>query len=255
MGKSRKSNSQRQAVSKRSLPRLDLKSLGQGVLITIVIAYLFYKSVFGLVVGIVVIPFWMKLCKKKALADAKAKTAVEFKEYMMLIVAALQTGYSLEKALIQSEKELVHLYPKNSVIAHHVHVMNQKITMNVQVEKAFMEFAESIQLEEAESLAEIITFAKRSGGNYGKNIRDTAIKIEENLAVKEEIETITTEKRLELKVMCVMPMGILAYISLTSKGFIAPLYGNPLGIILMTICLVIYGALIVVGGRIIDIKV
>ena len=197
----------------------------------------------------------MKLCKKKAEEEIKAKTAVEFKEYMMLIVAALQTGYSLEKALIQSEKELVHLYPKNSAISCHIHAMNQKISMNVQVEKAFMEFAESIELEEAESLAEIITFAKRSGGNYGKNIRDTAIKIEENLAVKEEIETITTEKRLELKVMCVMPLGILSYISLTSKGFIAPLYGNLLGIMLMTICLAVYGVLIVVGGRIIDIKV
>ena len=133
--------------------------------------------------------------------------------------------------------------------------MNQKIAMNIQVEKAFTELAESIQLEEAESLAEIISFAKRSGGDYGKNIRDTAIKIEENLAVKEEIQTITTEKRLELKVMSIMPMGILAYISLTSRGFIAPLYGNLLGVILMTICLFIYGALIVMGGKIIDIKV
>ena len=184
--------------------------------------------------------------------DEKARVSVEFKEYMMLIVTALQTGYSLEKALKQSEKELLRLYPKNSAIINPVHVMNQKIAMNIQVEKAF---TESIQLEEAESLAEIISFAKRSGGDYGKNIRDTAMKIEENLAVKEEIQTITTEKRLELKVMSIMPMGILAYISLTSRGFIAPLYGNLLGVILMTICLFIYGALIVMGGKIIDIKV
>ena len=181
--------------------------------------------------------------------DEKARVSVEFKEYMMLIVTALQTGYSLEKALKQSEKELLRLYPKKSAIINPVHVMNQKIAMNIQVEKAFTELAESIQLEEAESLA------KRSGGDYGKNIRDTAIKIEENLAVKEEIQTITTEKRLELKVMSIMPMGILAYISLTSRGFIAPLYGNLLGVILMTICLFIYGALIVMGGKIIDIKV
>ena len=161
----------------------------------------------------------------------------------------------MEKALKQSEKELLRLYPKNSAIINPIHVMNQKIAMNIQVEKAFSELAESIELEEAVSLAEIISFAKRSGGDYGKNIRDTAIKIEENLAVKEEIQTITTEKRLELKVMSVMPMGILAYISLTSRGFIAPLYGNLLGVILMTICLFIYGALIVMGGKIIDIKV
>jgi len=81
------------------------------------------------------------------------------------------------------------------------------------------------------------------------------LKIEENLAVKQEIETITTEKRLELKVMCVMPMGIIAYISLTSKGFIAPLYNNLTGVILMTVCLLIYGALIILGRKIINIRV
>lgn len=206
-------------------------------------------------VTFVVLPFWMKLCRKKHEEELIAKTATEFKEYMMLIVTSLQAGYSLEKSLLQSEKELARLYPKDAAIIGAVHIMNQKISMNIQVEKAFEEFAKAINLDDALSLAEIIAFAKRSGGNYGKNIRDTAIKIEENLAVKEEIETITTEKRLELKVMCVMPMAILAYISITSKGFIAPLYGNILGIFIMTVCLIVYGVLVLVGRKIITIKV
>lgn len=219
------------------------------------IAYLFYRSIYGLLIGILIIPFWIKLNIDKAAIEKNAKTAVEFKEYMMLIVAGLQAGYSLEKALLQAEKELNKLYVKDSVIAKYVHEMNQKINMNTQLEKAFEEFANSINLEEAESLAEIIAFAKRSGGNYGKHIRETAVKIEENIAVKEEIETITTEKRLELKVMCFMPLVILGYISITSSGFIAPLYGNIAGIVLMTICLFLYGLCILVGRKIVEIKV
>ncbi len=219
------------------------------------IAYLFYRSIYGLLIGVLIIPFWIKLNIDKAAIEKNAKTAVEFKEYMMLIVAGLQAGYSLEKALLQAEKELNKLYVKDSVIAKYVHEMNQKINMNTQLEKAFEEFANSINLEEAESLAEIIAFAKRSGGNYGKHIRETAVKIEENIAVKEEIETITTEKRLELKVMCFMPLVILGYISITSSGFIAPLYGNIAGIVLMTICLFLYGLCILVGRKIVEIKV
>jgi tight adherence protein B len=118
-----------------------------------------------------------------------------------------------------------------------------------------MEFAKAIEIEEAISLAEVISFAKRSGGDYGKNIKQTAFKIEEAMAVKQEIETITTEKRLELKVMSFMPMGILGYISLTSSSFISPLYGNLIGIILMTICLVVYGLLIMLGRKIVQINV
>ena len=81
------------------------------------------------------------------------------------------------------------------------------------------------------------------------------MKIETNLSIKQEIETITTEKRLELKVMSFMPIGILAYITITSKSFIAPLYGNMIGISLMSGCLVAYGFLIILGKKIIEIDV
>lgn len=179
----------------------------------------------------------------------------EFKEYMVLISGGLQAGYALERAMLQGEKELKKLYEIDSILLPYVHVMNQKISMNAQVEKAFEEFAYTIDLDEAKSLAEIISFAKRSGGDYGKHIKNTAAKIEERLSVIQEIDTITTAKRLELKVMCVMPMGILSYIAITSGEFIAPLYGNMLGVLLMSVCLVLYGLIVMVGGKIIDIKV
>lgn len=232
-----------------------LIAVSQAVVLTVVIAFLFYKSVYGCIVGIVVIPFWLKLSKKENEAKRKNKMLLEFKEYMMLIVASLQTGYSLEKALKQSELELKKLYSQDAILLPYIHAMNQKIGMNVQLEKAFMEFANTINLEEAISLGEIISFAKRSGGDYGKNIRETAMKIETNLSVKQEIETITTEKRLELKVMSFMPIGILAYITITSKSFIAPLYGNLIGISLMSGCLIAYGFLIILGKKIIEIDV
>lgn len=252
MGKGRRPKKQRKAVSKWSF---DWISVFQGACLSAVIAFLFYKSFLGLFVAAGVIPFWLKLRADEKAKKHRADMLMEFKEYMMLIVASLQTGYSLEKALRQSESELKRLYPAESVLLPFVHVMNQRIGMNVQLEKAFFEFAKEVDLEEAISLAEIISFAKRSGGNYGKNIRDTAFKIEENLSVKQEIETITTEKRLELKVMCVMPLAILAYITITSSSFIAPLYGNALGILIMTACLIAYGLLIMLGRRIIEINI
>ena len=259
MGKDRLVNKDRQAHFKWTIPVKEkytiISSVIQGIALTIVIGFLFYKSLWGCMVGVMVIPFWVKSCKKEQEAKRRAKLLVEFKEYMMLIVAGLQAGYSLEKAIKQSEIELIKLYPKDSLLRGYVHVMNQKIAMNIQLEKAFLEFARDINIEEAISLAEIISFAKRSGGDYGKNIKETALKIEGNLAVRQEIETITTEKRLELKVMCVMPLGILAYITITSSSFIAPLYGNILGVSLMTVCLFVYGILIVLGRRIIEINV
>ncbi|SDH72346.1 tight adherence protein B [Pseudobutyrivibrio sp. 49] len=251
MGKGRQFNSYREISGKWK----SMMTLAQGIGITFVVAFLFYKSIAGLLAGILIIPFWLRLKKEEKRVQYQAQMESEYKEYMMLIVASLQTGYSLERALNQAEAELKKLYPQGSILLASVHIMNQKITMNVQVEKAFDEFAKTTGLEEAASLSEIISFAKRCGGDYGRHIRETAMKIEDNISVKQEIETITTEKRLELKVMCVMPMLILAYISLTSASFIAPLYGNIVGVGLMSGCLILYGILIVIGRKIIDIKV
>lgn len=251
MGKSRKFDSYREISSKWQ----SIAPLAEGVGITIVVAYLFYRSIVGILAGVLIIPFWIRLKSNEERKKLQAMKEAEFKEYMMLIVASLQTGYSLERALNQAEAELRKLYPQGSSLLGDIHVMNQKIAMNVQAEKAFGEFAKTTGIEEAESLAEIILFAKRCGGDYGRHIRETALKIEDNISVKQEIETITTEKQLELKVMCIMPILILAYISLTSSDFIAPLYGNMMGIGLMSVCLILYGLLIVLGRKIIDIKV
>ena len=259
MGKGRKSETHRQTIGKRTgnlkLNPGDYKGIAQGIGITIVIAVLFYKSIFGLLTGVAIIPFWLRLYQSEQLARRKEQIILEFKEYMMLISSGLQAGYSLEKAIRSSEDELKRLFDEKSQLVPFIHIMNQKISMNTQVEKAFEEFATAIELDEALSLAEIISYAKRSGGDYGKHIRNTATKIEEKLAVSQEIATITTAKRLELKVMCVMPMGILGYIAITSGSFIAPLYGNLIGVVLMSICLVFYGILIMIGRKIIEIKV
>lgn len=229
--------------------------MAQAAGITAAVAILFYRSILGLLSIVLVGPFWLKLYRKEQEEKLHAKKQQEFKEFMMLIASNLQAGYSIERAIKQSEGELYKLFGKESVLLFKIHEMNQKIGINTSVEKAFADFAHDISLEEAENLAEILSYSKRSGGDYCKQIQNTAAKIESRLLVEQEIETITTEKRLELKVMSLMPMGILAYISLTSSEFINVLYTTALGKILMTVCLIAYGGLIILGQKIIAIKV
>ena len=208
-----------------------------------------------MLIGVVIIPLWMKNSKAEADEKLCQRKQSEFKEYMMLVSNALQAGYSLERAFKQSESEMIKLFAEGSVVLRYVHELNQKIAVNIQAERAFCEFASAIDLEEATSLSQILVFAKRSGGDYGKHIRNAAMKIEEKLLVQQEIDILTTEKKLELKVMSVMPLFILGYISITSKEFIAPLYNNLAGVIVMTVCLLVYGLMIYLGKRVIKIDV
>ena len=55
--------------------------------------------------------------------------------------------------------------------------------------------------------------------------------------------------------MVCIPLGILMYLRITSGSFIEVLYGNALGIAVMTVCLIVYVMAVFISVKIVDIKV
>ena len=58
-----------------------------------------------------------------------------------------------------------------------------------------------------------------------------------------------------MKIMAVMPILMIAYVKLTSADLLLSLYHSPMGICLMSACLLVYLAMIYVGKRIITIVI
>ena len=87
------------------------------------------------------------------------------------------------------------------------------------------------------------------------NLRSTARKLEEKVELKQEIAATFAEKRLELSVMSVMPMAIILYMKLGSPEFLAPMYHNLLGMLIMSGCIIAYLAAMILGKRIVDIEI
>ena len=110
-------------------------------------------------------------------------------------------------------------------------------------------------MEEISNFAEILAYAKRSGGNLIQIIKTTTDTISEKIDVKREINTIITAKQLEQNIMNYVPLGIILYMRLTSPEMFVKVYGNAAGITVMTICLLIYFAARVIAEKIVDIKV
>ena len=104
--------------------------------------------------------------------------------------------------------------------------MNTEIKLNRNVEEILHDLATRSGVEEIESFAEIFGFAKRSGGDFAGIIRTTAMRISAKIEVEREVDIVIAGKKLEGKIMSVMPFLILTYLNLASKEFIDPLYGN-----------------------------
>ncbi len=229
--------------------------MAQNVGITTVVAWLFYNSP----VAALLFPLACYLNGKRLDGERKDAAADrfygEYRELLGAVSGALENGLSVENGFKEAERTLQLLYGDNSQILPAVHTLNHKVAVHIPVEQAFAEFAESYPYEEVQSFAKIFQFGKRMGGDYLKNLRRSVTKMEACIEVRQDIETNMAEKKLELKVMTLMPIGILSYIRISSPEFLGPMYHNVMGIGVMSACLAVYGLCIYVGKKIIQIRV
>ena len=73
--------------------------------------------------------------------------------------------------------------------------------------------------------------------------------------VSREIATLIAGKKMEQRIMTIVPLGIILFLKLSSPSFLAPLYHNPLGVIIMTVCLAVYLVAVKLSGKIMRIEV
>ena len=130
-----------------------------------------------------------------------------------------------------------------------------RIRRNENLEDILDDYAASTNLDDIKYFAEIFRYSKRSGGDLIGIIKQTSHIIHEKAEVQQQIDTIITGKRLEQRVMVCMPLVITLYLRLTSPEYIDVLYGNVMGIIVMTICLLIYAVAVMLSQKITDINI
>lgn len=133
--------------------------------------------------------------------------------------------------------------------------MSRQLNINMTAEQVWKELARRTQLEEVQSFVTVFTLAKRNGGDSIAIIRSAMRQIGDKMDVEREINTILSAKKLEFKVMCVIPLGIVAYMRVSFPEFMGVLYGNAAGIFFMSLCLLVYLTAIRLGQKIITIEV
>lgn len=214
--------------------------IGKGIGIVAIISYFFYRSVVAFFILMPYLFFYFRKKKREKQEIEREELRYQFKEGIMAVSAALNSGYSVENAFREALKDLSLLYEKNAPIMREFQIINRGLDANERLEKLLFDFAKRCNLEEVESFAEVFATAKETGGDFSVIIRTTAIRISARIEVNRDIRTMIAAKQFEQKIMSVVPFFIMLYIEITSPGFFSDLYGNLPGIIIMTICLGIY---------------
>lgn len=192
--------------------------------------------------------------RRQRMEKRREQLGSQFKDGVLALSAALQTGYSVENAWTEAWREMVSLYGEQGLITREFAYVVKGIAVNETPERLIQDLAKRSQVAEIISFAEVFCMAKRSSGDLVTIMEHTAQMIHEKLRVREEIITQTAAKRLEETVMSVIPAGIILYLNFAFDGFLEPLYEGVKGRCIMTGCLAVYGAAIGIGRYLVQPK-
>lgn len=201
------------------------------------------------------VPLYLKKKGNQLKEDRKWKLNLQFGECIECISSALESGYSVENAIVEAYKDMKLSYGENDYIMIEMEAIRRAVLNSIPIEDAFGTLASRSGLEDIRSFADIFITAKRTGGNIIGIIRTTSGIIRTRVEMKRDIKTIISGKKLEADIMKALPVFMLVYLRIFSPDMIKSLYGNISGMLLMTVLLVVYLFLCRISDRMVKIEI
>lgn len=223
--------------------------------LVLIFSIVFYHSWIAIIVLSPLIPIYLQKKKNELCEKEKTELNEQFKEAILAVSVNLRAGYSIENSFREAYRDVAVMFGKESNISKELFHIVKGLDNNVLLETLLFDLAKRSHIDNILDFAEIFQIAKRSGGDMNTIIQSSVLTICDKIEVKKEIQTLLCAKQLEQKIMNLVPILIILYIQSTSPGFFDPLYHNIMGIIIMSICLVLYGIAYKMARKITTIQV
>ena len=235
--------------------KIILLFLLEGLLILFLVAMIFYRSVIAV---LFMLPLLLPICRRSAMRHKERRSrelVSQFKEMTGSLLTAMKAGYSSENAMREALEEMEFLFGPRAPICRELILIRGGLDNHIPLENLLETFADRSGVEEIREFADVFAIAKRSGGNMTEILSRTIRVIQNRIEVENEINVLLSAKKMEQKIMDIVPFVIILYIGTTSRGFFDVLYHNAAGILIMSVCLTVYIAAYLLSEKIVQIRV
>lgn len=215
-------------------------TIGKSVFVVGFFAFFFYKSLYAVLPLSVVGIIYFHSEKRRKTMQSQELLNMQFKECMMSVVTALEAGYAVENAFVESKADMMVLYGEDSYIVQELEGIRRGLIINITLEEQLCDLAKRSNSDEINQFAQVFAIAKRSGGNMTEIIRMSARLIGDKVDAKQEMKVLLSGRQMEQMIMKIMPFLILAYVGWSYPGYFNCFYGNIWGVSIMTGCLLVY---------------
>lgn len=162
---------------------------------------------------------------KQIIAKRRQQLNLQFKDMLYSLSSAIGSGSSVERAMTSTLEDMERQYiGGDAYIVKELELIVSKLEMNQNIEDLFADLGERSGIDDIRTFANIFEISKRTGGNLIQIIRQTSNVIAEKIETKTEIDTILAEKKMEQKVLTIMPIGLVFLLTKTTNGFMDPIF-------------------------------
>lgn len=241
---------------KRLIGNETIKDIVMGGGIITFITYFAYRSWALSIFSLPLALLFPKYAAKKRAKLKQKELSYQFRDVLYAVSASLQAGRSVETAFKDALRDLaIQYHDPNAVIIKELKTINEKLEINMTIEAALLNWAERSCLDDIQNFVDVFHSCNRSGGNLIQVIKNSADILNEKLEVRQEIETMLTERRFEQKVLFAMPALILLLLSSSAADYVQPLFNTLVGRLVMTIAILMIAIAHLITIKIIDIEV
>jgi tight adherence protein B len=218
---------------------------------TLFVAWFFYV-VTGTILFVLLglgVPFGVRSYLARRADKQRDLFAEQLPDNLHVLSSALRAGHSFSGALAvlvddcsdPSKKEF------QRVVADE--------RLGAPLDETLMQVAFRMRSTDLEQVALVAALGRETGGNTAEVLDRVAETVRGRFDLRRLVRTLTTQGRMSRWVLSLLPVGLLLLMTLINPAYVAPLYFNPVGRIL----LVVAGVMVVAGSlvikRIVDIKV
>ncbi|MDR1136194.1 MAG: hypothetical protein LBL49_08480 [Clostridiales Family XIII bacterium] len=205
-------------------------------LAALVIGELFYQSI---VASALLFPLCvpaMRMYEKYLAGKRRAALSVSFRDLLYSLSASFSTGRQMPEALREGLESLKLIYNEEAPIIKELDDMNKRLFITRETEASVLDdFARRSHIEDIRNFVDAYFICRATGGDIEKLVVKAADVIMEKMNVQKDIQTITAQKKLESKILLVIPGAILLFLQMFSPDYSAILYGTAAGRVLMTL--------------------
>jgi len=195
------------------------------------------------------------LLEEYLIARRKKKLLLEFRDFLFSLSTSFSTGRHMTEGIKEAAQYLFEIHGERSILQPELRFMIKAID---EIGKTDLEvlsaFAQRAKLEDIYLFTDIFRACRETGGSLTISVHKAAFMISEKINLENEMETMVYQKKLEGRMIALVPFIILFFLHWMSPGYLEVMYSSAGGIMIMSLALLMTGGAYLWMERMTDVE-